>query len=78
MDKSLLAQAARARRMNMSQFVLEASLDAARAIVADQTEIRLSPEQWDAFFQRLDTPPRDMPALRQLFSEPDPFDGENG
>ena len=60
--------------MNMSQFVLEASLDAARTIIADQTEFRLAPEQWEAFCQRLDAPPRTIPALCQLFSEADPFE----
>lgn len=74
-DKTLLAQAARARRMNMSQFVLEASLDAARTIIADQTEFRLPPEQWEAFCQRLDEAPKTIPVLRQLFSEANPFNG---
>jgi len=74
-DKTLLAQAARARRMNMSQFVLEASLDAARTIIADQTDFRLPPAQWEAFCQRLDESPKSIPALRQLFSEPDPYHG---
>ncbi|BDI29042.1 hypothetical protein CCAX7_10930 [Capsulimonas corticalis] len=74
-DKTLLAQAARARSMNMSQFVLEASLDAARAIIADQTEFHLPPEQWEAFCQRLEEAPKNIPALRQLFSEADPFHG---
>lgn len=73
-EKALLAQAARARHMNTSQFVLQASLDAAQAILADQTEFRLPPEQWEAFCQRLDAPARTIPALRQLFSEPEPFD----
>ena len=74
-DKTLLAQAARARHMNMSQFVLAASLDAARSIIADQTEFRLPLDQWEVFCQRLDETPRTIPALRQLFSEADPFHG---
>lgn len=73
LDKTLLEQAARARHMNMSQFVLESSLDAARTIIADQTEFRLSTEQWEIFCQCLDTPPQTIPALRQLFSEAEPF-----
>jgi uncharacterized protein (DUF1778 family) len=36
-EKAILAQAARARRMNTSQFVLQSSLDAAQAILVDQT-----------------------------------------
>src|SRR5438067_8695442 len=72
-EKEILAQAARAQRMNTSQFVLQASLDAAHAILVDQAEFRLAPEQWDAFCARLDAPARTIPVLRQLFSEPDPY-----
>lgn len=72
-DKTLLEEAARIRRMNMSQFVLESSLNAARTILADQSEFHLSPKQWEEFCQRLDAPPRTIPALVQLFSEADPF-----
>ena len=74
LDKMLLTQAAFARHMNTSQFVLQSSLEAARAVLADETEFRLSPEQWEAFCQRLDAPPRAIPALVQLFREPEPFD----
>ena len=74
-DKALLARAAHARHMNVSQFVLEVSLDAAHTILADQTEFRLPPEQWEAFCQRLDAPPQVIPELRQLFSEAEPFHG---
>jgi uncharacterized protein (DUF1778 family) len=73
-EKTILTQAARARHMNTSQFVLQASLDAAHAILVDQTEFRLPPEQWEAFCERLDAPARTIPALVQLFSEPEPFD----
>lgn len=73
-EKTLLTQAAQARRMNVSQFVLQTSLDAAQAILAEQTQFRLTPEQWQLFCQKLDAPPKVIPALAQLFSEPDPFD----
>lgn len=74
-EKMILARAARAQSMNTSQFVLKSSLAAAHAILVDQTEFRLPPEQWKEFCQRLDAPPKVIPALRQLFSEPEPFDG---
>jgi uncharacterized protein (DUF1778 family) len=74
-EKAILAQAAQARRMNTSQFVLQASLDAAHAVLVDQTEFRLPPAQWEAFCERLDAPTRTIPALRQLFSEAEPYDG---
>jgi uncharacterized protein (DUF1778 family) len=72
-EKTILRQAAQSRHMNTSQFVLQASLDAARAILVDQTEFRLPPEQWEAFCERLDAPAKSIPALRQLFTEAEPY-----
>jgi uncharacterized protein (DUF1778 family) len=69
--KRILTQAARAQHTNVSQFVLQASLDAAHAVLADQTEFRLTPAQWKVFCERMDAPARVVPALRDLFSEPE-------
>lgn len=69
-EKAILLQAASARHSNLSQFVLQASLEAAQAILADQSEFRLPPEQWEKFRARLDDPPKVIPALHDLFSEP--------
>ena len=71
-EKDILWRAARARHMNISQFVLQVSLDAANAILADQTEFRLTPEEWETFSERLDAPARVIPALHDLFRETDP------
>ena len=71
-EKDLLWRAAQARHMNISQFVLQVSLDAASAILADQTEFRLTPEEWEAFCERLDAPARVIPALHSLFRETEP------
>lgn len=71
--KKILAQAARAQHTNVSQFVLQASLDAAHTVLADQTEFRLTPAQWKAFCEHLDAPAKVIPALRDLFSEPEPL-----
>jgi uncharacterized protein (DUF1778 family) len=72
-EKAILAEAARVRHTNVSKFVLQASLDAANAILMQQTEFHLPPDQWQAFCERLDTPPKVVPALQRLFSEPEPF-----
>lgn len=72
-EKMILGQAAKARHMNTSQFVLQASLDAARAILVDQTEFRLPREQWEALCARLDEPAKANPALRDLFREEEPY-----
>ena len=68
-QKRLLSQAAEARHMNTSQFMLQVSLDAAQSIVADQTIFTMTPEQWDAFQRRLDEPVRVIPALQELHAE---------
>jgi uncharacterized protein (DUF1778 family) len=72
-EKALLARAARVRHMNTSQFVLQASLDAAQSILDVETDFRLPPEQWRAFCETLDAPPKVIPAIRELFQEPEPF-----
>jgi uncharacterized protein (DUF1778 family) len=68
-QKRLLSQAARARHMNISQFVLQASLDAADAVLRDQTVFTLPPDKWEEFCARLDEPARVIPALQQLHAE---------
>ena len=74
-EKKILVQAAQAQRTNISQFMLQSSLEAAQAILANQTEFRLPPEQWKALCERLDEPAQVIPALRDLFSEPEPVAG---
>ena len=74
-EKLILAQAARARHMNTSQFVLQASLDAAQAVLLDQSEFKLPAGEWKAFCKKLDAPAKAIPALRKLFNEADPFGG---
>jgi uncharacterized protein (DUF1778 family) len=72
LEKDILWRAAQARHMNISQFVLQVSLDAANAILADQTEFRLTPEEWEAFCERLDAPARVIPPLHDLFRQTEP------
>lgn len=71
-EKQILAQAARARRTTVGQFVLQASLNAAHVVLADQTEFRLPPAEWKAFCESLDAPAKVVPVLQDLFSESEP------
>lgn len=73
-QKAKLAEAAHLQNMNVSQFVLNRSLDAAEEIIADQRLIRVSKEEYDWLVAKLDEPPRDIPALRELFSRPSVFE----
>lgn len=72
-EKLILAQAARAQHTNVSQFVLQASLDAANALLAEKSEFRLPSDQWEAFCRKLDEPPKVIPALQELFQQEEQF-----
>ena len=68
-QKKVIAEAARSRHVTTSQFVIQATLTAAYDVLADKTEITFTPEQWEAFQQRLDEPARVIPALQKLHTE---------
>lgn len=79
-DKSILEQAATCEHLTMSQFVLQSSLaravtvlKASRSDGIDQTRFVIPVDQWEKLCERLDAPPRDLPALRALLNEPDLF-----
>ena len=42
--------------------------------VLDQTHFVLSPERWEAFCALLDRPPKDLPALQELMTQPSILD----
>jgi len=69
-QKAKLAEAARLQHMNVSQFVLSKSLDAAEEVLADQRLIQLSTEDFDRFAVRLEEDPKSLPKLKALFSKP--------
>ena len=73
-QKAKLAEAARIQNMNVSQFVLSKSLDAAEEVIADQRLIRVFKEEHDWLLAKLEEPPKEIPALRDLFSRPSVFE----
>ncbi len=73
-QKEVIATAARLKQTTISDFVLEQAYQAARQIVADQTHFVLSRKEWKAFCAALDAPPKSIPALRRLLTEPSVFD----
>jgi len=73
-QKAKLAEAAKLQNMNVSQFVLNKSLDAAEEVIADQRLIRVSKSEYEWLVAKLDEPPRDIPELRELFSRPSVFE----
>jgi uncharacterized protein (DUF1778 family) len=75
-QKAVLARAAAVKRTSLSNFMLEHAYAAAQQILAEQTDIVMSAKQWEAFCKALDAPPRDIPALRKLLTQPSLFDGQ--
>lgn len=73
-QKARLAEAARLQNMNVSQFVLSKSLDAAEEVIADQRLIRVSQAEHEWLLAQLDRPTKDTPALLALFQEPSVFE----
>lgn len=73
--KRILATAAAAERRSLSDFVLESALGRAEETLADRRSFALDAEQWQAFVAALDAPPRDLPRLKRLLTEPGVFSG---
>jgi uncharacterized protein (DUF1778 family) len=68
-QKIVLRRAAEVRHTSMSQFVLEASLNEADRILAQESVLKVSAEEYDWVCQLMDQPPRDLPRLRALMQE---------
>jgi len=67
-QKSMLARAAKASHMNISQFVLNASLREAESVIDAETRIVVSPEEYDRIAKLMDEAapaPRLHEALKQ-------------
>ena len=73
-QKKVIEKAARLLNTTVSSFVLQRAVEDAQAILAEQHQFRLPKKQWDAFCKALDTPPRDLPALRKLLKSKGVFD----
>lgn len=73
-QKAKLAEAARLQNMNVSQFVLSKSLDAAEQVIADQRLIRVSEAKHAWLLAELEAPPKAIPQLAQLLAEPSVFE----
>ena len=68
--KQLLQEAARSCHKNVSEFLLEAGVNAANQALADRRHFALRPEQWDEFQAVLDRPVQAKPRLKKLLTKP--------
>jgi uncharacterized protein (DUF1778 family) len=74
LQKDVIARAAEIKQTTLTNFMVEQSFEAAQQILADQRHFYLSPAKWDEFCAALDAPPKDLPELRKLLTEPSRFD----
>jgi uncharacterized protein (DUF1778 family) len=74
--KALIAKAAKIENRKITDFVLENAVAAAEAVVSDDAEFHVSGKQWKKLVAALDAPPRKIPALRKLLTQPSVFDAK--
>lgn len=72
--KRTLQAAASVSRRTVSDFVLESALARADEALAGRRVFNLNAPQWKAFLAALDAPPRPLPRLQRLLTEPGFFD----
>jgi uncharacterized protein (DUF1778 family) len=70
-ERKLIEAASALSATSVSAFMLAASLERARELLADRREFRLPPDRWNAFVALLDEERTDdRPELRRLLTEP--------
>lgn len=72
--KLVLAAAAAADNLSLSEFVLDSALSRAEETLSVRGRFGLDAERWGAFLAALDADPRPLPNIEKLFSAPSPFD----
>ena len=72
--KAILQLAAASVHKSVSEFLLDTGLSMAADTLADRKLFALNDEQWAAFQQALDCPPKDRPELKTLLNDPGVFD----
>jgi uncharacterized protein (DUF1778 family) len=75
-QRRLLDEAAAARSMSTSAFVLSHATTAAQEVLADRVSFVLPDDRWDAFTALLDREPRSLPALAAFLAKRSVLDKE--
>ena len=74
-EKEVISRAAKILNTTVSSFVLQKAYAEAQTVIAEQNQFQLPEEQWQQFSEALDSPPKAIPELRRLLTEPGVFDG---
>jgi len=68
--KHLLQEAASVSNKTVTEFLLDSALTQAAEVLADRRLFLLDDKQWQEFMAALDAPPRPMPRMKKLLTEP--------
>ena len=66
--KRTLQRAAALTNSTLTEFLLDAGLNAALDTLADRRVFQLDQKRWDAFIAALEGPPKNNPRLRKLLA----------
>lgn len=69
LEKKLINTAARISKTKPKQFSRLATIEKAQQIVTDKVNFTMSLERWDKFTAELMEEPKEIPALKKLFSK---------
>ena len=72
-EKAVVEEAASLRHMGVSQFMLQAALQSAEEVLADQGRFVVPADRWHDFVALLERPARVIPPLSNAASKPTPF-----
>jgi len=72
-EKATIVRAAKIKQMSLSDFIISNACEVAKQIIAEETNVVMPPEQWQAFCQALDSPPKRIPALAKLLNSESVF-----
>ena len=72
--RDFIDQAAKALGKDRSDFMLEAAYEKAEEILLDQTTFVMNDEQWEAFNNMLDMPPKVNDKLKNLLAKSAPWE----
>ena len=74
-QKAVIARAAQIGRTTITDFVVNQAFQAASLMVADETQLVMTPHQFKRFCRALDSPPaRNLKAMQKLLTEPSVLD----
>ena len=72
--KRILQSAATVVHQSVSEFVLQSALARAEETLPDRQRFRLDTERWAAFQNALAAPPRPLPRVARLLTQPSVFE----